>query len=72
VDGLLIEGHVPSADIRAVLAKPHAHIRGLVVPGLPPGAPGLESDFPQRFTVYVVYDSGRMQVWAAHQYELHM
>jgi hypothetical protein len=36
-----IEGHVPAEDIRALLAeKPKA--RGIAVPGLPLGAPGLE------------------------------
>lgn len=41
VGGYFIEGHVPAADIRELLAeKPKA--RGLAVPGLPMGAPGLE------------------------------
>ena len=37
----VIEGHVPAADIRRLLAeRPKA--RGLAVPGMPMGAPGME------------------------------
>ncbi len=43
VGGYFVEGHVPAQDIRDLLAeKPNA--RGLAVPGLPQGAPGLEGD----------------------------
>lgn len=43
VGGYFIEGHVPAQDIRDLLAeKPKA--RGLAVPGLPLGAPGLEGE----------------------------
>ncbi|MCX7896473.1 MAG: metal-binding protein [Rhodocyclaceae bacterium] len=41
VAGYFIEGHVPAADIKMLLReKPKA--RGLAVPGLPRGAPGLD------------------------------
>lgn len=41
VGGYAIEGHVPAADIRRLLAeRPKA--RGLAVPGMPMGAPGME------------------------------
>jgi len=41
VAGYFIEGHVPAEDIKLLLReKPKA--RGLAVPGLPMGAPGLE------------------------------
>lgn len=43
VGGYFVEGHVPAQDIRDLLAeKPKA--RGLAVPGLPLGAPGLEGE----------------------------
>lgn len=43
VGDYFIEGHVPAQDIRDLLAeKPKA--RGLAVPGLPQGAPGLEGE----------------------------
>lgn len=41
VGGYVIEGHVPAADVKRLLAeKPAA--RGLAVPGMPVGSPGME------------------------------
>jgi len=42
VNGYVIEGHVPAKEITRLLkAKPRA--RGLVVPGMPVGSPGMEA-----------------------------
>jgi hypothetical protein len=41
VDGYVIEGHVPAAVIRRLLAERPAAI-GLAVPGMPIGSPGME------------------------------
>ncbi|WP_347268013.1 DUF411 domain-containing protein [Paracoccus sp. (in: a-proteobacteria)] len=40
VEGYVIEGHVPPADVRRLLAERPAAI-GLSVPGMPYGAPGM-------------------------------
>mgnify|MGYP001312247431 CR=1 FL=1 len=41
VGGYFVEGHVPAADIRRLLReRPDA--RGIVVPGMPIGSPGME------------------------------
>jgi hypothetical protein len=41
VEGYAIEGHVPAADIKKLLAtRPDA--AGLAVPGMPTGSPGME------------------------------
>src|SRR3546814_1255419 len=41
VAGYFIEGHVPEADVKRLLAtKPDA--KGLTVPGMPIGSPGME------------------------------
>ncbi len=40
--GYAIEGHVPAADIRRLL-KERPKAAGLAVPGMPLGAPGMES-----------------------------
>jgi hypothetical protein len=42
VDGYLIEGHVPAADIQKLL-KERPDARGLVVAGMPSGSPGMEA-----------------------------
>ncbi len=41
VDGYIIEGHVPAADIRRLLAE-RPVITGLAVPDMPIGSPGME------------------------------
>lgn len=41
VDGYAVEGHVPAADIKRLLAERPA-ARGLTVPGMPLGSPGME------------------------------
>jgi hypothetical protein len=43
VDGYVIEGHVPAADIQRLL-KEKPEIHGLSVPGMPVGSPGMEID----------------------------
>jgi hypothetical protein len=42
VGGYVIEGHVPAADVRRLLALRPAGA-GLAVPGMPAGSPGMES-----------------------------
>lgn len=41
VDGYVIEGHVPADDIKALL-KSKPEIKGITVPGMPVGTPGME------------------------------
>jgi hypothetical protein len=41
VDGYIIEGHVPAADIERLLEE-RPDIAGLAVPGMPIGSPGME------------------------------
>jgi hypothetical protein len=43
VDGYAIEGHVPAREIRRLLDERPA-IRGIAVPGMPMGSPGMEVD----------------------------
>jgi hypothetical protein len=41
VDGYIIEGHVPAKAIRRLLTE-RPQLRGLAVPGMPVGSPGME------------------------------
>lgn len=50
IAGFAIEGHVPAAAIRRLLAeKPTAN--GLAVPGMPIGSPGMEGGQPEPYEV---------------------
>jgi hypothetical protein len=42
VGGYALEGHVPAAAVLRLLAQRPAGIRGLAVPGMPVGSPGME------------------------------
>ena len=42
VDGWVVEGHVPAADIRRLLTERPA-VKGIAAPGMPSGAPGMGS-----------------------------
>lgn len=66
VDGYVIEGHVPAEDIRRLLAE-RPPIRGLVLPGKPVGAPGLEGTTEQSFEVLALDAAGATTVFAVHQ-----
>lgn len=65
VHGVVVEGHVPAADIaRAVKAKVH----GLAVPGMPLGSPGMDvgHNHRERYQVIAFAPSGRRSVFATH------
>ena len=42
VGGYAIEGHVPLADVARLLRERPHRIRGIAVPGMPRGSPGME------------------------------
>lgn len=42
VEGYALEGHVPAAAVLRLLAERPAGIRGLAVPAMPIGSPGME------------------------------
>lgn len=65
VGGYVVEGHVPVADIRRLLAeRPKA--RGLVLPGMPIGSPGMEGLHPEAYDVLLLHDDGSTSVFAHH------
>ena len=67
VDSYFIEGHVPADDIKRLLReKPDA--KGLTVPGMPLGSPGMEVPSGQvdRYEVILVGKDGKTSVFATH------
>ena len=57
VAGYSIEGHVPAADIQRLL-KQHPKGKGLAVPGMPMGSPGMEGASKDAYTVLLFDDKG--------------
>lgn len=67
VGGYVLEGHVPATDVQRLLReKPAA--RGLVLPGMPIGSPGMESPDGRRdaFTVALLGKDGSLQPYSRH------
>lgn len=62
-----IEGHVPAEDIRRLLAE-QPDAKGLVLPGMPSGSPGMEvpGSTPRPYTVELVRADGSTEVFATH------
>lgn len=66
IEGYFIEGHVPAEDIkRLIRTKPDA--KGLIVPAMPIGSPGMERgrEF-QPYDVLLVDKAGNTTVFAHH------
>ena len=67
VDGYIIEGHVPVAEIERLLSE-RPDIVGLAVLGMPPGSPGMEdvSVTEAVFDVISIDKSGNTDVYASY------
>lgn len=68
VGSYVIEGHVPAADVKRLLTE-KAKVRGLAVPGMPIGSPGMEQGPPsgyERYDVLAFETTGAVRVFATH------
>ena len=65
VNGYLIEGHVPAADI-ARLLKQKPKVAGLAVPGMPMGSPGMEGPRQQHYQVLSFDKNGKTRIFASY------
>ncbi|OWW22635.1 DUF411 domain-containing protein [Noviherbaspirillum denitrificans] len=65
VEGYAVEGHVPAADIKRLIAeKPKA--KGLSAPGMPMGSPGMDGPRKDPYDVILVEGNGRSRVFSHH------
>ena len=69
VDGYIVEGHVPASDIKRLLReRPKA--RGLAVPGMPIGSPGMEQgDRVDPYDVLLFDETGKATTFEHHAQE---
>ncbi|HEX7239243.1 MAG TPA: DUF411 domain-containing protein [Longimicrobiaceae bacterium] len=63
VDGYAVEGHVPADVIRKLLAERPA-VKGIAVPGMPMGSPGMEGPRKDPYEVFTFDASGPKDVYA--------
>ena len=66
VAGYVIEGHVPATDIKRLLSeRPKA--KGIAVPGMPQGSPGMEQGRPKdRYETLLFNAAGKYTVFERH------
>lgn len=68
VNDYVIEGHVPADDIKQLLLDKPAHIKGLSVPQMPVGTPGMEMGLRKdHFIVFSFDDDAQYQLFNAYQ-----
>ncbi|WP_087109773.1 DUF411 domain-containing protein [Parendozoicomonas haliclonae] len=66
VNGYALEGHVPASDVLKLLAEKPA-IKGLTVPGMPIGSPGMEmGDRKDAFQTLAYTEQGKVTVFTSH------
>jgi len=68
VAGYLVEGHVPAADIKRLLAE-KPKVVGIAAPGMPSGSPGMEtpSGAVSPYDVVSFDATGQTKVFASHR-----
>lgn len=62
IDGYVVEGHVPVATLLRLLTE-RPDIKGISLPGMPMGSPGIPGAKAEPFTIYAITD-GPPQVYA--------
>ncbi len=66
IDGYVIEGHVPAADIRRLLEERPDAV-GLAVPGMPVGSPGMgPEEQREAYAVHLILKDGTTRVFASY------
>ncbi|MGE0563539.1 MAG: DUF411 domain-containing protein [Pseudolabrys sp.] len=65
IGGYVIEGHVPADAITKLLAA-RPNVRGLAVPGMPAGSPGMGGD-PETYDVIAFEVGGKTRVFGRYR-----
>ena len=66
IEGYVIEGHVPAADIRRLLSESPDAV-GLAVPGMPLGSPGMDqSRWRDAYDVFLIHNDGSTEVFSSY------
>jgi len=61
-----VEGHVPADLIHKMIEQPN-DIRGIAVPGMPMGSPGMEGPNPVEYNIVASHADGRKSLFARRQ-----
>ena len=68
IQGVVVEGHVPPEDIKRLIASKRRGVKGLAVPGMPAGSPGMDvgHNHRQKYQVFAFDAAGRQSLFATH------
>ena len=58
----VVDGHVPVEAVRKLLAE-HPAIKGIALPGMPEGSPGMYGEKAGPFTIYAIGENGASSVF---------
>ena len=61
-NGYIVEGHVPASAIKKLIAEKPA-IKGISVPGMPIGSPGMEGSYKEKFDVVAFEENGAVKIF---------
>lgn len=64
IGGYFVEGHVPADLVQRLLAEQPEGIRGIAVPGMPLGSPGMEAPNPEVYDVIAYGSDGQFYRYA--------
>ena len=64
VDGYVVEGHVPAEFVTRMLEE-KPDIKGIAVPGMPQGSPGMEGPNPVDYDVVALGKDGKASLYGS-------
>lgn len=67
VDGYVIEGHVPAAEIERLLNE-RPEVIGIAVAGMPPGSPGMDIEGFKNdpYDVVSFHETGEIEIYSSY------
>ena len=68
IAGYVVEGHVPADDLKRLLKQSPDDVKGIAVPGMPVGSPGMEMEGKpaDEYDVVTFDAAGETKVFASH------
>lgn len=66
IEGYVIEGHVPAADVKRLLKEKPEDVIGLAAPGMPMKSPGMQAEGlpPKGYDVLAIKKDGSTEVFS--------
>ncbi|MEG3617023.1 DUF411 domain-containing protein [Magnetovibrio sp. PR-2] len=65
IDGYVVEGHVPAEDIKRLISE-KPDVKGIAVPGMPIGSPGMEQGDYKEPYASVLFGKQGYKIFAQH------